>query len=200
VRDHLQQGEAGQIPETPKQTPANVQVRIIGSNAVSLAAAEATARKQGFRVLNLGPFIEGETRQVAVACAGVVRSIHAHGTPISPPACLLLGGETTVTLGDNPGKGGRNQEFVLAMLCRLGEAAMKDVVILSGGTDGEDGPTDAAGAIGSLATLQSAKRLGLDPLAHLNRHDAYPFFKSTGDLIQTGLTSTNVMDVRVVLV
>ena len=110
------------------------------------------------------------------------------------PACILLGGETTVTLGDNPGKGGRNQEFVLAVLAKLGAQGMNGVAVLSGGTDGEDGPTDAAGAVADANT----------PLAgaedHLTRHDAYHFFDRAGGLIKSGLTGTNVMDVRVILV
>ncbi len=118
--------------------------------------------------------------------------------PIAAPACLLSGGETTVTLSDHPGKGGRNQEFVLAALLKLG--MMPNVAILSGGTDGEDGPTDAAGAVAAAATLQRAAQLGLNGQDFLERHDAYHFFQKTGDLFITGLTQTNVMDVRVFLI
>jgi len=200
VREYLQCGKAGLLPETPKQTPANVQNRIIGSNAISLTAAEAKAKALGYHVLNLGSFIEGETSEVAIACAGMIRAIRAGQPHLRLPACVLLGGETTVTLKNHLGKGGRNQEFVLAVLCKLGEVGIENTVVLSGGTDGEDGPTDAAGAIGSAGTLASAKRSGLDALHHLVRHDAYPFFSATGDLIQTGPTETNVMDVRVMLV
>ena len=117
-----------------------------------------------------------------------------------PPLCLLSGGETTVTLGADHGKGGRNQEFVLAAVLKLGEAGMRKAVVLSGGTDGEDGPTDAAGAVGDAGTLGCAASRGLDPAAYLDRHDAYSFFGATGDLLRTGLTGTNVMDVRVILV
>jgi glycerate-2-kinase len=113
--------------------------------------------------------------------------------------CLLSGGETTVTLGPRHGQGGRNQELVLAMLAHLGPTGLERTVVLSGGTDGEDGPTDAAGALADEATWAKAGQLGLSPRAFLDRNDAYHFFAATGDLLRTGLTQTNVMDVRVCL-
>ncbi|MBI2808288.1 MAG: glycerate kinase [Planctomycetes bacterium] len=195
---HLQRGVAGQIAETPKTAPGGVHNLVLGNNAKALIAAEARARELGYHVLNLGSFIEGETRHVATVHAGIVRAIRDQGVPIAPPACILSGGETTVTLSANPGKGGRNQEFVLAAMLKLG--AMPNVVVLSGGTDGEDGPTDAAGAIADASTLQRAKAKGLDGWDQLIHNDAYSFFEATGDLLITGLTHTNVMDVRVILV
>ena len=111
----------------------------------------------------------------------------------------MSGGETTVTLGKEHGRGGRNQEFVLAAALKLGVAGLRHVVILSGGTDGEDGPTDAAGAVADAQTLARAGQLGLSPRDFLARSDAYHFFQQTGDLLITGLTETNVMDVRVLL-
>jgi hydroxypyruvate reductase/glycerate 2-kinase len=200
IRRHLERGAAGEIVETLKELPPNAHARVIASNAVALAAARREAERLGYRVVNLGAFVEGETRHVATALAGVVRSIRADGEPVAAPACILVGGETTVTLTPAHGKGGRNVEFVLAALCHLGSGGMRDVVILSGGTDGEDGPTDAAGAVAEAATLADAARLGLDPGAYLDHHDAYSFFDATGGLLRTGLTQTNVMDVRVLLV
>lgn len=200
VLDLLARGVAGDVPETPKRLPPSVVNRVIGSNRVALDAAAANAAELGYRVLDLGSFVEGETRHVAAAVAGVLRSVRHDGKPVAPPACLLLGGETTVTLGDTPGRGGRNQEFVLAALVKLGAAGMPGVTVLSGGTDGEDGPTDAAGAVADAGTLARAAALGLSAEDHLRRHDAYPFFDRTGGLIRTGLTGTNVMDVRVILV
>ena len=185
VRHHLERGD---IPETPKSLPANVRNRIIGSNAVALKAAEAKALSLGYGVMNLGSEVEGETGAVAKSTSALVRTI-------GPGVCILIGGETTVTLGSNPGQGGRNQEFVLAMLVEIGREGMTDVVVLSGGTDGEDGPTDAAGAIADAGTWDR----GTDALGHLRRHDAYPYFAKTGDLLQPGLTGTNVMDLRVIL-
>ncbi len=106
-----------------------------------------------------------------------MRSIHADGRPARPPVCLLSGGETTVALTEPHGKGGRNQEFVLAAALKLGAAGLRNTVVLSGGTDGEDGPTDAAGAAADADTFARAAALHLDPAAFLERHDAYPFFR-----------------------
>lgn len=198
VLEHLLRGSNGECPETPKAVSSAVANRVIGSNRVSLDAASREAESRGYSVLDLGSFIEGDTQQVATAMAGIVRSIRRDQLPIAPPACLLLGGETTVTLGDNSGKGGRNQEFVLAMLAKLGGDGMRGITILSGGTDGEDGPTDAAGAMADAETPMRAAGFSIQD--HLRRHDAYPFFEATGDLIRCGLTGTNAMDVRVILV
>ena len=197
VLQHLLRGSNGECPETPKAVSSAVANRVIGSNRVSLDAASREAESRGYSVLDLGSFIEGETQQVATAMAGIVRSIRRDRLPLAPPACLLLGGETTVTLGDRSGKGGRNQEFVLAMLAKLGGDGMRGITILSGGTDGEDGPTDAAGAMADAETPTRAAGLSIQD--HLRRHDAYPFFEATGDLIRCGLTGTNAMDVRVIL-
>jgi glycerate 2-kinase len=200
VLDHLRRGAAGAIQETPKALPDTVHNLILCNNATVLAAAARRAEDLGYPVLNLGAFIEGETQQVASIMAGIVRSIRADGQPIRPPVCLLSGGETTVTLTADHGLGGRNQEFVLAAMLKLGEEGMRDVILLSGGTDGEDGPTDAAGAVADADTLVRAAALKLDPTAFLRRHDAYPFFEKVGGLLKTGLTQTNVMDVRVLLI
>src|SRR5262249_24932646 len=120
--------------------------------------------------------------------------------PGPKPLCLVSGGETTVTLPPRHGKGGRNQEFVLAMLRKLGPKQLRGVTILCGGTDGEDGPTDAAGALGDLALALNADARKMSKTEYLVRHDAYTFFDKLGGLLKTGLTHTNVMDVRVVLI
>jgi hydroxypyruvate reductase/glycerate 2-kinase len=195
---HLQKGAAGRIAETPKTLPGNVHNVIVGSNAEALGSAELCAEQLGYRVLNLGSFIDGQTRDIAFMHAGIARSIKEQSVPFAPPVCILSGGETTVTLSANPGKGGRNQEFVLAALLKLGSPP--GVVVLSGGTDGEDGPTDAAGAVADASTLKRAAELGLDGSRFLERNDSYHFFHATGDLFITGLTQTNVMDVRVLLI
>jgi hydroxypyruvate reductase/glycerate 2-kinase len=200
VTAHIRKGCDRLIPDTPKTLPPNVRNVIIGNNAVALAAARRTAEQLRYRVLDLGPFVEGETRHVAAAVAGIVRNIRARNEPIPAPACVLIGGETTVTLGDQPGKGGRNQEFVLAVLERLDRDGMRDVAVLSGGTDGEDGPTDAAGAVADGESWAKATTAGLSVPDHLARHDAYPVFGAIGGLIRTGPTGTNVADVRVILI
>jgi len=196
IIEHLQRGAAGEIPETSKRLPAHVHNTVIGNNALALAAAQAKAEELGYRVINLGPDIAGETGHVAESMAARLSEALS---PSTSPLCILSGGETTVTLGRDHGLGGRNQEFVLAAAVKLGSAGLRNAVILSGGTDGEDGPTDAAGASADAGTLERAARLGLNPRAYLDRHDTYHFFEATGDLLKTGLTQTNVMDVRVML-
>ena len=119
------------------------------------------------------------------------------GQPAKAPACIVTGGETTVTI-KGEGLGGRNQEFVLAAAIQI--TGLENVVVFSAGTDGTDGPTDAAGAIADEETLLKADQLGLSPSDFLARHDAYHFFQATGDLLRTGLTETNVMDVQVILI
>jgi hydroxypyruvate reductase/glycerate 2-kinase len=200
VRRRLERGRAGELPDTPKALPPGARALVLGNNARALAAARRHADGLGYRVVDLGAFIEGETRPVATALAGVVRSIRADGQPLAPPACVLSGGETTVTLGPGHGLGGRNQEFVLAAVLHLGPSGLRNAVVLSGGTDGEDGPTDAAGAVADADTMARASGLGLDPADYLARHDTYPFFAAAGGLLRAGLTGTNVMDVRVFLV
>ena len=158
-----------------------------------MRAAAERARALGFRTLVLSTFVEGETREVARMHAAIAKEIVRSGRPVRAPACIITGGETTVTLkGD--GLGGRNQEFVLAAAIDI--AGLPNVVILSGGTDGSDGPTDAAGAIAdgdTLARLPAAREF-------LARNDSYHFFERLGDLLITGPTNTNVMDVRLILV
>ena len=197
---HLRRGAAGEFTETPKEPDPRVLNRIIGSNRIALAAAELRAIGLGYRVWNAGSEIVGETRIAAIAQAELALKIRHEGEPVKPPACLLSGGETTVTLGESPGKGGRNQEFVLAAMIQLGASGLEKLTVLSGGTDGEDGPTDAAGAVADSKVLETAREKELDPDHALQRHDAYPFFEKVGGLIKTGLTGTNAMDVRVVLV
>jgi len=200
VVHYLQEGVAGRNPETLKVLPTTVQNRVIGNNAMALAAATHKAESLGYHVLNLGAHIEGETRVVAAAMAGLVSRIRNDGKPVRPPACVLSGGETTVTLGRDHGLGGRNQEFVLAAAVSLGRSGLTDAMVLSGGTDGEDGPTDAAGASADSATLTRAEKEQLALSDYLDRHDTYHFFEKTGDLLKGGLTQTNVMDVRIILV
>jgi hydroxypyruvate reductase/glycerate 2-kinase len=200
VGSRLERGAAGELPDTLKRLPSSVHNLILGNNALALSAAKATAEELGYRVLNLGAFVEGEAAEVAAATVGVVRSIAADREPLAPPACVLIGGETTVTLTPDHGCGGRNTEFVLAAVSALDRAGLDRVLVLSGGTDGEDGPTDAAGAAADRSTLARGRLLGLDPASFLSRHDTYSFFAATDDLLITGLTGTNVMDVRVFII
>lgn len=200
IRSRLEAGARGEAPETPKpEDPlfARVCCVIVGSNIQALEAARSEARALGLAPMILSSSIEGETREVARMHVALAREVRATGNPVKPPACLISGGETTVTLRGS-GKGGRNQEFVLA--AALDMAGLRDAVVLSAGTDGTDGPTDAAGAIADGETCARALAAGLDPRKALDANDAYPFFRKLGDLILTGPTKTNVMDVRLVLV
>ena len=200
VLHRLRRGAAGELPETPKTLPDSVSNLVIGDNALVVSAADAKARSLGYNVINLGSHIEGETKDVAIVHAGLARGIQSDGTPTAPPACILSGGETTVSHVADGGKGGRNQEFALAALCKLRHHGMDGMIFLSGGTDGEDGPTDAAGAFSDAELLAAARDLRADPENHLVTSRSYGFFDRTGGLIRTGPTHTNVMDLRVVLV
>jgi hydroxypyruvate reductase len=200
IRTHLESGAAGKVPETPKPTDplfGRVKSLMVASNIQALEAAKMEAQRLGLVPMILSSFIEGETREIARMHAALALEVRASGNPIKPPMCFITGGETTVTL-KGKGKGGRNQEFSLA--AALDIAGLSDVVVLSAGTDGTDGPTDAAGAIADGETVKRAIAAGLKPRAALDGNDAYPFFERLGDLIITGPTRTNVMDVRLVLV
>jgi hydroxypyruvate reductase len=196
VRHRIEQGERGEIPETPKPADplfARVRNTVVGGNRLALAAAARAARQLGYRTLILSSTIEGETREIARMHGAIAREIATAGRPIRPPACIITGGETTVTIqGD--GLGGRNQEFTLAAALEI--AGFDGVVVFSAGTDGTDGPTDAAGAIADGETLARNP----DARLYLDRNDSYHYFQSLGDLVVTGPTNTNVMDVRLILV
>ncbi len=200
VRHRIEAGLRGDLPETPKPGDHvfdRVENLVIGSNRLAVDAAAQAARRLGLNTLVLSTLIEGETREVARVHAAIAKEILASGRPVKAPACVISGGETTVTLR-GAGSGGRNQEFALAAAIDL--AGCQEVVVLSGGTDGTDGPTDAAGAIADGGTLERAARLGLDARRFLDNNDSYHFFQPLGDLLVTGPTGTNVMDVRLMLV
>jgi hydroxypyruvate reductase len=151
----------------------------------------------GYNQLILSTMIEGETKDVAKVHAAIAKEVLKTGNPVDRPACIVSGGETTVTIRGQ-GLGGRNQEFALAAAIEI--AKLENVTILSGGTDGTDGPTDAAGAIADGETIQRAEQLGLTAGQYLENNDSYHFFQHLGDLVITGPTLTNVMDLRLVLV
>jgi len=200
VLSHIESGIAGTIPETPKSGQPffeKTQNVIVGNNFQALLKAKEKADELGYNTLLLSSMLEGETRDVAANHIAIAREIQLHGYPLPQPACLLSGGETTVRI-QGSGKGGRNQEFVLAAALKLG--GMKNIVILSAGTDGTDGPTDAAGAFADETTLQRAQTASLNPQKYLDNNDSYHFFDKLGDLLKTGPTNTNVMDLRIILV
>lgn len=196
VRDRIDSARE----ETPKpgdQSLAKTRNVIVGSNALAVDAAVEEARRLGFQAQVLSTFVEGEAREVARVHAAIAREIRSSGRPVPAPACVISGGETTVRV-HGKGLGGRNQEFALAAAIDI--AGLSNVVILSGGTDGTDGPTDAAGAIVDGTTIERARALGLNAAAFLRNNDSYHFFEATDDLIKTGPTGTNVADVQVVLI
>lgn len=191
----------GEINETPKaDDPVFKRVFnfIVGSNIMALKAAAQKAEALGYAPLILSSLIEGETRDVALFHTVILKEMLRSQNPIKPPACVISGGETTVTI-KGKGLGGRNQEFCLAAALDLTGLDPR-VVVLSGGTDGNDGPTDAAGAVVDPHTVARGKALGLDAGAFLDDNNAYHYFEKTGELLITGPTNTNVMDVRLLLV
>jgi hydroxypyruvate reductase len=200
VMERMEAGAKGALPETPKEGEKifeRVQNEIVGNSLSAVLAAGRKAEALGYTPLILSTRIEGETREVAHVHAAIFREVLATGFPLAPPACILSGGETTVTL-KGKGKGGRNQEFSLAVALHIqGEDR---ILFLSGGTDGTDGPTDAAGAFADGTTVERARALNLEAVRTLDENDSYPFFDALGDLLITGPTNTNVMDLRICLI
>ena len=200
VRDFIISGQNGEVEETVK--PGDpvfelVQNVIIGSNIQALAEGKRKAEALGYKTLILSSSIEGEAKEVAKIHASLAREIKNTGHPLPPPVCVLSGGETTVTIRGR-GLGGRNQEFALA--AALAIEGLDSTLILSCGTDGTDGPTDAAGAVVDGQTLNRARQKHMDAAGYLANNDSYSFFKALDDLIFTGPTGTNVMDLRMILV
>jgi glycerate 2-kinase len=192
VRSRIESGMAGKIAETPKPDDPmfdRVHHIIVGSNELALEAATNAAKSLGYKTHVISSAIQGEASEMARRHTEILKRA-------TPPACLLSGGETTVTVAGN-GKGGRNQEFALAAALEI--AGVKELAVLSAGTDGTDGPTDAAGAFVTGDTVERARSLGLAPDDYLLRHDSYTFFEALGDLIKTGPTGTNVMDIHIML-
>jgi glycerate 2-kinase len=199
VRDRLQSGVNGRLPDTPKPGDAlfdTVQNVVVGSNRLAAEAAVQEASGRGLNALLLSTFVEGEAREVARVAAALAKELAHHDRPVARPACLVWGGETTVTVRGR-GKGGRNQELALA--ATLAVEGLPNVMLVALGTDGTDGPTDAAGAVATGETMARARGLGLDAVAHLADNDAYPFFNALDDLIRTGPTGTNVNDLLFVM-
>jgi hydroxypyruvate reductase len=197
---HLREGADGIHPETPK--PGNptfdyVSNLIIGSNRLACQAALAKARQLGFNSIILTTYLQGEARQAGKFIAAIAREIEAAQQPVARPACLIVGGETTVTIRGK-GYGGRNLEVALGAVADL--AGLNNVILITLATDGGDGPTDAAGAIVSSETLDRARKLGLDPTDYLARNDSYHFFEPLGDLLKPGPTQTNINDLTFLFV
>jgi glycerate-2-kinase len=225
VREHIEKGIQGGEGETVKETDPvfeKVHTFIVGDNTAALRAAEAEAQRLGFETLILTSSDRGEARRAAVNYVSFLANMACSAAALRKPLCFLVGGELTVSVTGS-GLGGRNMEFVLAAALEAGKEDLADIfcaagclgkstqeagiegprplewLILSAGTDGIDGPTDAAGAWIGPAALERIAELGLNPQLSLRENDSYTFFKKTGNLIITGPSGTNVMDIRIFL-
>ena len=200
VRDHLERGRRGQIPETPKARSAvfrRVHNEIIGNSRLALGSLMRIARKAGLRTVLLSMTMTGEARIVGAQFGALARKIIDEKRPVAKPCCLMAGGETTVTVMGG-GKGGRAQEFAVAAAKVI--AGLPSVWVAAVGTDGTDGPTDVAGALVGGRTVAQADRLGIDLDSALSRNDTYPALKRLGSHIFTGPTGTNVNDLYLLFV
>ncbi len=199
VRDIIEKGQAGLLNETPKpgsEIFRRVHNVIVGSNRESCTVAAETLRKKGYRTIVLTRSLEGEARSIGKIFSSILSDLNQGQLSLRRPVALVAGGETTVTV-KGIGTGGRNQELVLS--AALGIQDLPDVLVASAGTDGLDGPTDAAGAVADGTTVMRALRSGLDPGEFLANNDSYSFFKRLKDLIITGPTGTNVKDITIAL-
>lgn len=197
---YLQRGMAGDIPETPKADDvafARTYNLVVADNAIAAEAAIARAQALGLHTLLLSTYVEGEAREVGKVLASIGKEIVHAGRPVARPACVVAGGETTVTIHGR-GRGGRNQELALSAAQQI--AGLNEVMVVALATDGTDGPTDAAGAIAEGDTVQRAAMQGLDAAEFLAQNDSYHFFQALGDLLLTGPTNTNVNDLTLILV
>ncbi len=198
IINFLNRGLKGEIMETPDETDpvfAKNQNFILANNRLALQTAMTSAEESGFNILSLGSMIEGEAKEVGIVAAGIAKSINFDNRPIPRPAALLWGGETTVTITGN-GKGGRNQELALSFYNAL-KTENITYCFVACGTDGTDGPTDAAGA---LVWSGNARLKKTDPAPYLENNDAYHFWQRTEALLKTGPTQTNVMDINLLLI
>ncbi|MCY3800338.1 MAG: glycerate kinase [Chloroflexi bacterium] len=194
----LRRGAAGEIQETPKPgDPALRRVRhvIVADNDASATAAAKAAHAAGFDSQLVTTHMEGEAREVARLLAGVAKDLVFRKRPIPPPACLIFGGETTVTVSGS-GKGGRNQEMALAAAIAL--QGIPNIAVLCLGTDGNDGPTDAAGGLIDGDTIARGEARGMDARSYLADNNSYEFLSAAGDLVVTGPTRTNVNDLALI--
>lgn len=200
IIEHLHRGQDGQVAETPKAGDpvlTKVQNVLVGNNRQAAEAALHKAKDLGFNSLLLSTYMEGEAREVGRVLGSLAREVLYNGEPVAPPACLILGGETTVTVRGG-GVGGRNQEMALS--AALATRGLDGVMVVCSSTDGTDGPTDAAGAIAEGDTVGRALKMGLDPQKFLAENDSYHLFQALGDLIITGPTKTNVNDLAMVFI
>jgi hydroxypyruvate reductase/glycerate 2-kinase len=197
VRAVITAGVKGDIPETPKKTKDSISHYLLGTNRIALDQACQAAGRAGLNSYILTSSLEGEAREVAKDLVSLARNKSRHNGSIKLPACLLFGGETTVTVR-GAGKGGRNQELALSALADIGK--QDNILLLSGGTDGIDGNSTAAGAIADSGFFVKASRLGLSIDHYLEENNSNAFFQAVGGLLETGATGTNVMDITLIII
>lgn len=199
--------ESGALQKTDKNEVSDDKIFskvhniLLGNNLSALNAARQKAESLGYNTLVLSSRITGEAREIARVFSGMARDIALGSLPPQCPACVLAGGETTVTIHGN-GKGGRNQEMALSFLQALetSPAGIDNIFFLSGATDGNDGPTDAAGAFASRAVLDAGKKAGVNISEYLARNDSYTYFDAAGHLFKPGPTNTNVCDLQILII
>ena len=200
VRNHIREGREGRVPETPKGESRifkRVHNFLIGTNTELCKAAARALERRGYRTLILSTRIQGEASEVGKVVSAIASSIREKQLPINPPAAIVAGGETTVTV-HGKGHGGRNQELVLSAAMSI--QGLPGILVSSIGTDGMDGPTSAAGAVADGSTVERGLRRGLDADTYLRENNSHEFFKKLKDLIVTGPTGTNVNDILIAIV
>ena len=200
VRKRVQEGKEGKLPETPKRSSRifkRVHNVLVGTNKESCKAAAKVLERKGYQSLILSTRLQGEAREVGKVLAGVCANIRENQLPVAPPAAVVAGGETTVTV-HGKGRGGRNQELVLSAASSI--RGDPGILVSSIGTDGVDGPTDAAGAVADGNTVERALRTHMDLDSYLRENNSYPFFERLNDLVITGPTGTNVNDIFIAIV
>jgi glycerate-2-kinase len=198
VVDLLEKGKKGEIPETPKEESKvfnRLENIIIGSNKIALMAAQEESEKRGLTVEIISSELSGEAKEMGKWLAGKAKEIKG-SSPLQRSLCFISGGETTVTV-TGKGVGGRNMELALSFATEI--EGVDGIALISAGTDGTDGPTDAAGALVDGQTIRKAKARGMDPETYMNNNDSYHFFKEINELFVTGPTGTNVMDIQIMV-
>jgi hydroxypyruvate reductase len=199
IRQHLNLGKKGEIPETPKPDDPiflKVENNIVGNNFLAAKAAVSMAKQYGFNTMLLTTSLQGEASAAGKMIAAVAQQIASTGDPIQRPACIIMGGETTVTIRGN-GQGGRNQELALGAVSDID--GIENTILITLATDGDDGPTDAAGAVVTGETKKRALAFGLNPIDFLRKNNSYEFFNPLNDLLKPGLTGTNVNDLTLLI-
>jgi glycerate-2-kinase len=197
IRHHL--NEATDAMETPKDlAEVDIHTVMLATNRDACNAAKRRAEALGYEPMVLSTMIEGESREVGTALAGIALEVERTGIPIRPPCVLISGGETTVTVGDECGRGGPNQEFVTSFALKI--QGSSQITAAAVGTDGTDGPTDAAGGIVDGYTIQRASQLDIDAFKELRNHNSLHILTQLDDAVYTETTGTNVMDLRVIIV